>query len=393
MRVVDFFDRLLGNRKEITLLTQRMDEKYYSLAIEDFAIQVAINLIAGIISKCEFKTMVNGKQVKDDEYYLWNYQPNVNQNGTDFIAELISKLIYYNEALIVEVNGQLIIADDFHKKPYAVLENEYTNVRRGELTFNKKFYEKDVMYFHYAHSNIRALLSNILNGYMEIIDLSFKKYKRAGGRKGVMELDITPSNTEEWHKALTDLYGNRFKSYFNNENALVVLPRGMKYTEMQASGNQKSTSDVTDIVNLTKEAFVKVAQAVRIPASLLIGDVANLDSAIDEALTTGILPLVDLLEGEIIRKRYGKEYFKKGYGLKIDTTAIKHFDLMDIATNAEKIIGCGLYNIDDLCEHIGTVPYNTWWSKRHYMSLNFAAIEAMEEGKEPKNDKSDELSS
>ena len=55
MRVVDFFNRLFGNPKEITLLTQRMDEKYYSLAIEDFAIQVAINLVAGIISKCEFR--------------------------------------------------------------------------------------------------------------------------------------------------------------------------------------------------------------------------------------------------------------------------------------------------------------------------------------------------
>ena len=55
MRVVDFFRRLFGDPEEITLLTQQMDEKCYSLAIEDFAIQVAINLIAGIISKCEFR--------------------------------------------------------------------------------------------------------------------------------------------------------------------------------------------------------------------------------------------------------------------------------------------------------------------------------------------------
>ena len=61
--------------------------------------------------------------------------------------------------------------------------------------------------------------------------------------------------------------------------------------------------------------------------------------------------------------------------VKIDTTAIKHFDLMDVAGNLGNILGTGLYSIDDLLVKLGEVPLNTWWSKEHYMTLNNARVE------------------
>lgn len=379
MKVIDYLIDKLGLNKTEYIISQKIETKKYSLAVEDFAIQLAINIIAGIISKCEFKVIENGKEAKGDEYYLWNYQPNINQNGTDFIRELISKLIYRNEALIVEHNGELIIADDFERKQYVLYPNIYSNVRRGDYTFPRVFYEDDVMYLRYAHSNIKGLLSNLMCGYTELISLSMQKYKRAGGRKGIMKTKLTPQQNEEWNKALNDLYNNRFKTYFKEENGLVVLPDGMEYNEIQASGNQKSTSDVADIVNLTKEAFTRAAQAVRMSPALLIGDVANLDSALEETITIGILPLTDLLEGEAIRKRFGLSGFKKGYRLVIDTTMIKHFDLFDIADKADKLIASGPYCIDEIREKLGDTPLNTWWSRKHFMTKNYAELAAHED--------------
>lgn len=202
-----------------------------------------------------------------------------------------------------------------------------------------------------------------------------EKYKRAGGRKGVVESDLQPQKDEKWNKAISDLYGNRFKSYFKDENALVVMPKGMKYTEIAASGSQKSTSDVTDIINLTNEAFAKVGQCFKIPKALLLGDVANLDSSLDEALTTAIEPVVSWLESEIIRKSYGQKAYSNGHYLKIDTTTIKHIDIMDVAGNLNNILSTGLYNIDALLVKLGELPLNTWWSKQYYMTLNNAPVE------------------
>lgn len=375
MRVVEFLVDKFGWNKTEIILQQKAETKKYALAIEDFAIEVAVNLIAGLISKCKFKTIVDGKDTKGHEYYVWNYEPNKNQSGADFKREIVSKLIYYNQALIVENNKQLIIADDFYRESKALYPNKYTSVSRGDFTFGKPFYEKDVMYFRYANKDMTRLLSNLLNGYSDLISQSWGKYKRAGGRKGIMDSNMNPQQSEDWNKAINDLYGNRFKSYFNDENALVVLPKGMKYTEIQASGSQKSTSDVTDIINLTNEAFAKVGQAVRVPSGLMLGNVANLDSSLDEALTTGITPVVEIIESELNRKRYGEAGILNGYYVKIDTTAIKHFDLMDVAGNLGNILGTGLYNIDDLLVKLGEVPLNTWWSKEHYMTLNNARVE------------------
>jgi len=385
MRAIDFLvDKFGLNKTEIILEQKAEKQLIYALAIEDFAIQVAVNLIAGLISKCKFKTMVNGKETEGHEYYLWNYEPNGNQSGADFKRELISKLIYHNEALVIENSKQLIIADDFYREPKALYPNKYTSVSRYDFTFNKTFYEKDVMYFKYSNKDMRGLLSNLMQGYTELINQSMKKYKRAGGRKGIMDSSMNPSNNEDWNKALNDLYGNRFKSYFNEENALVVLPKGMKYTEIQASGSQKSTSDVTDIINLTNEAFAKVGQAVKIPSTLMLGNVANLDSALDEAITTGITPVVEIIESEINRKRYGEIGILNGYSVKIDTTAIKHFDLMDVAGTLNNLLGTGLYSIDGLLKKLGETPLNTWWSKQHYMTLNNAFVENIANQKESK---------
>lgn len=168
-RISSFFLDLFGLEKTEIILTQKAETKAYALAIEDFAIQVAINLIAGLIAKCKFKTVINGKETEDIDFFKWNYEPNVNQNGTEFKTELISKMLYYNEALIVDIAGEMLIADDFKRTPYAIYPNKYTSVRRGDFTSAKTFYEPDVMYFKYANANTKSLLSSLLNGYCELI--------------------------------------------------------------------------------------------------------------------------------------------------------------------------------------------------------------------------------
>jgi len=258
LKIVEFLRDFFGGKSEVTL-NQKVEVAASKLAIEDFAINTAINMIAGCISKCEFKTYVNHKETIGDEYYCWNIEPNKNQNSTEFIQEIIYKLLYNNECLIVEANNQLIIADSFYQREYALVENIFENVSRKDFTFNRTFKMSEVLYLKLNNKDMMVLLNNLMNGYNNLIDMSIGKYKRSGGRKGVVRLDKIMTGDDTQKKAIEELFSRKFKTYFEAENAIVDLPKNVEYEEKNGDGNKKSTSEIVDIQNLVKEAFERVA--------------------------------------------------------------------------------------------------------------------------------------
>ena len=375
MKIIDFFRDIFQPGKTYKLNQRLTDGTKLQLDIEDFAIQMAINMLAGLIAKCEFKTYVKGKETRGDEYYLWNVEPNVNQNSSQFIQQLVSKLLHDNEALAVEVNGQMLVADSFTGTGYALFPATFSNVTvttfGNNFTFDKTFSMADVLYFRLNNRNIRALLSGVMAGYSQLLSMAMGKYKRAGGRKGTAEVNKTKTGDEKEQKRIDDLFSKQFKAYFEAENAVVTLPNGVKYNEITGEGSKKSTSEVNDIANITKEAFARVAQAFRIPPALLQGDIADISKLMDELLTVCIDPIVDLLQTEINRKRYGKTAYLAGTYLRIDTTCIKHIDIFDVAAEADKLISDSLYSVDELRGKIGDAPLNTWWSKGYGRTANY----------------------
>lgn len=378
MKIIDFFRDIFTPNKTI-YINDHLESEKYKLAIEGFSVQMAINMLAGLIAKCEFKTYIEGKEVKKDEYYLWNVEPNINQNSSQFEQELISKLLYCNEALIVEVNGQLLIADSFTKTGYALFPATFTNVTVstfGEsFTFDKSFSMTNVLYFKLNNQDIRALLSGLMAGYSQLLDMAVGKYKRSGGRKGVAKINKTRTGDKNDQQQIDDLFNKQFKTYFSSENAVVTLPNGVEYDEITGEGSKKSTSEINDITNITKEAISRVAQAFRIPPALLQGDIADVSKLMDELLTFCIDPMADLIQTEINRKRYGKDSFLSGTYLRIDTTCIKHIDIFDVATSADKLISDSIYNVDEIRTKLGDTPLNTWWSKRYVLTKNYEPVD------------------
>lgn len=378
MKILDWFRNFFGD-KEVVYLNEKIANLSTRIAIEEFAINIAINLIAGSISKCEFQTYLGGKKTKGDEYYLWNIEPNKNQNSTEFIQEIISKLLYENECLVIEHNGNLIIADTFNQKEYAVVENIFENITRKDFTFPRKYRMSEVLYFKYNNKNIKRLFSNLMSNYNDLLELAIKKYKRSGGRKGTVELETIMQGDETKKKQIEDMFLYKFKNYFEAENAVINIPKGVKYEEKNGEGSRKSTSDMVDIQNLIKEAFQRAAQAFKIPPALLMGDVAGIEDVTSNYLTFSIDPIVDLLSEEVNRKRYGKINYLKDSFLKIDTTCIKHIDIFSIAEKIDKLISSGMYSIDGLLEKVGDTPLDTEWSVKHWITKNYSEITKLDQ--------------
>ena len=384
MKIIEFLRDIFTPGKTI-YVQQKLESQKYKLAIEGFSVQSAINLLAGLLAKCEFKNYTKGQEKKADEYYLWNVEPNVNQNSSQFVQELISKLLYHNEALVVEANGQLLIADSFSVTEYALFPNTFTDVTVGNFTFDKSFSMPDVLYFRLNNQDIRALLAGLMAGYSELLDMAVGKYKRAGGRKGVAKVNRTKTGDPDYEKKIDDLFNKQFKSYFGSENAVVQLPNGVEYQEITGEGSKKSTSEVNDIANITKEAISRVAQAFRIPPALLQGDIADADKLVDELLTFCIDPLTDLIQTEINRKRYGKAAYLAGTYLRIDTTSIKHIDIFGVAQAVDKLISDSVYNVDEIRQKLGDAPLNTWWSQQYTRTKNIEALPDKEPARLPDN--------
>lgn len=378
MKVLRFFRDIFGSKYEVEL-NQKLEAIAASLAIEEFAINSAINLITGCISKCEFRTYINSKEIKGDEYYLWNIEPNKNQNSSEFIQEFLYKLLRENECLIIEVNGELFIADSFYQNEFAIKENYFESVTIKNFTFNRTFKMSEVLYFRLNNEDIRRLISAVSSGYNELLKLATSKYKRSGGRKGTVELDSIQAGNEAEKKAIDDLFQRRFKTYFESENAVIHIPKGVKYNEMNGEGNKKSTSEITDIQNITKEIFDRVAQGYKIPPAILRGDIADVGKITENLLTFSIDPLVDMIVEEINRKRFGKKAYLKGSYLDIDTTCIKHIDVFAIADKIDKLLADGVYSIDGIRRKIGEPQLKTDWSEKHWITKNYSSIEILDQ--------------
>lgn len=379
MKLLDWIIGFFGGKKSIDLKVKAIEELKSKIAIQEFALNVAANLIAGTISKCEFKTFYGRKEMKSDEYYLWNIEPNKNQNSSEFIQELIYKLIYQNEVLVFEVGGELYIADSFNKNEYATLKYSFSDVTKKDFTFNKLFFMDEVIYLRLNNRDIKAILMELTQNYSELINVAIDKYKKSGGRKGIVKIDSTLEGDEEFEKTLDDIMNNRFRNYFNSVNAVLNLPEGISYTENKYESG-RTTSEVNDINSLIEKAFDRVAQALRIPPALMRGEIADISKVTDNYLTFCIDPLTDMLAEEINRKRYGKLEYLKGSYLKIDTTTIKHIDVFSNATNVDKLIACGAYNADELRIKLGDEPLNTEFSKKYFITKNYQEVTELKGG-------------
>ena len=359
-------------------------EKLSQLVMEEFTIHAAINLIANCISKCEFKTFAGGREKQGEEYYAWNFEPNKNQNSSQFLQELVTKLLYNNECLVVESQGQLIIAEGFSKEEFALKETIFSSVYRKGFTFGRTFRMSEVLYFQLNNKNIRKLLSDLCNGYHELLNEAIDKYEKAGGEKGTLHVDAMAMGRKYGSKTFEEVYeelmNQRFKKFFNSRSAVLPLFEGFAYTKQAAEQSKKSTSEMKDITDMLDEIVETVARAFNIPVSLLKGDVSDVEKITRNFLTFCIDPLCEMIQTEINRKRCGKKQVQQGNYLKIDTTTVMHIDIFDIAEKIDKLIASGMYCIDELRKKLGDAELNTEESKKHWITKNYMDITKLEGG-------------
>lgn len=354
---------------DLSIVCQNLTSEIY---IRELAFHMITNKIGNALSKCELNIYNSKKRMNDDEWYRWNVQPNVNQNATEFWNKLVDVLFNYNEALIIQNNGELYVADSyFLNEQSAFFEHYFENVTINDFTFSKRFYMSEVFYFKLNNKDLKVFLDGTLQLYGKLINASLSSYLVSNGNKGVLYIDQYNEQEDDFEETLNTILNENFKKFFESSNAIVPLYNGYKYEQLDSKG----TSDTRDFKSLLDDVISITANAFNVPKSIATGEVQDTSKAIDEFLTFCLDPLIELLTDEITRKLFTKSQVLNGYYVKFNTKAVKHIDLLDVATAIDKLISSGCFTINDIRRVCGEDEIDEPWANQFFMTKNYSAIE------------------
>lgn len=365
--------------------TLQLDAYIGEIAAEVFykelAIQACINLIANTVARSEFKTFEKGEEIKRDNYYLFNVEPNPNKSGSKFWRDVINRLVYDNECLVIQQGRYFYVADAFVLSKYAFREYLYREIVIDGFSLDAVYSESQVLHFELHSTRIKTLIDGLYESYGKLIAASQEHYKRNNARRGTLVIPTDYPQTEEARKNLEDLLGRRFKRFFDAEGGAVLpLTNGMEYKELSSNIGVKGGVEGRDIRAFVDDVFDMVAIAFQVPPQLLRGNVADTDKAVNNFLTFCINPLAELLTDEINRKLYGKQNYLERTYMRLDTSHIRAVDIRDIAGALDILVRIGAYSVDDCLEMLGKEPLNTEWSTARWMTKNYEPIEQRAKG-------------
>lgn len=391
MSIKDWLIKKLGVGNISINMQDIMDDKevqgaVYEIYLRELAFWTCVNKIANAVSKCEFKTYVKGKEVKDAEYYLWNYEPNQNQNAAGFVNKLIGKLYRNNECLVVEVNRKLYVADSYCKEIFALKDYKFSGIVIDGYELSETLEMSDVMFFELNSNDMRKLMNGMYETYSKLIVYAQEAYKKSRGKKGILNVEAIAQEDDNFNENFNQLMTEHFKNFFSKENAVLPLFEGYNYQDISDSGKTYSNESTRDIKSLADDIFEFTARGFSFPPSLAKGDVQDTGKAIDELLTFVVDPLIKMLQQEINRKRNGYKGFKQGTYIKIETLAVKHIDIFDIATPVDKLISSGAFTINDILEVLGKPRIEEEWANQHFMTKNYSKIQDLLAGLDIKDD-------
>lgn len=341
---------------------------------KELAKRSCINLIANTVARSEFLTFEKGVEIRKDNYYLLNVEPNQNKSGSKFWRDVVSELLTENECLVVLINDKFYMANSFGKNENALKENTYDNVVIGTYKTTDIFPESQVLHFELHNKRMLPIIEGVTAAHSKLVQSASTSYKRNKAKHGTVEVPTNYPQTDAAQKDLEKLLDERFKKFIEAEGgSLLPLTNGMKYTQIESTG--ASSTDTTAVRNFVNDIFEFTAIGYQIPPQILTGNIADTDKVVNNYLTFCINPIAEIITDELNRKYYKKAAFLERTYTKLDTSRIKVLDIKDIAGSMDILTRIGANCIDDNLRLLGLEPLNTEWSKARWLTKNYERIE------------------
>lgn len=376
-------NKLLEKKQEVSWMydLELLQDTSVRAYLKRMAIQTCIEFLARTISQSEFRITKNHKIIKDKTYYKLNVRPNTDSSATDFWQKVIYKLIYDNEVLIVVSDSKdLLVADDYERKKFALYPDHFKHVRIDEYEFERTFNMDEVIYLKYNNEKLNQFTDGLFEDYGEIFGRMINAQKRNYQIRGILNnISNKVENKEEIEK--TQAYITKILKSFN-ENSVAVAPltKNFDFQDLSSS-NKSSNAPFEDLTKLQKSLLDNVAKAIGIPPSLIHGDLADLENALESYNKFCVKPLLKKIENELNAKLFTENEILNGKKIKV--ISVDKVDPLEMSDSIDKLVGSGTFNRNQVRIMVGEEPVDDPEMDKYYITKNYKESKSGESNEQP----------
>lgn len=378
-----FLDRVFNRNKKVGYsfdldFMEFFADKSERAHMKRLAIEVCISFLARTISQTEFRVRNGDEYVKDEIYYRLNTRPNKNMTASTFWQKFVSKLVYDNEVLVIQADdGDLLLADDFTHKKYAVYEDRFTNVIVRDYEFKETFKQSDVLHLNFGNEKLSHLLDSLFCDYGDLFGLILSGQKRKNQIRATVDMDMVNAKSAEHQSKLQEFINNMYEAIEKKDVAIIPQQPGFEYKEQ--SGNGIAGQSVDEINKVTGGFLDQVAFAIGIPPSLIRGDMADVEKQTKNYMFFSVSPLLKKIKEESDVKFFTRKENLDGKCIEIRKPSYR--DIFDLSTAIDKLISSGAFNGNEVRSEVGYETTDEEIHKSYFITKNYqASDEALEGG-------------
>lgn len=368
---MDFLGRKVDQASTDTVVSEYAAQAYF----RELALYIAISYIANTLSKCECKVYEKNKEVHNELYYALNISPNPNMSSSQFWNRVVNDYFRKGEALVVPYRDRLYVADGYQIEERAMHENLFHNISIEKVDIGRSYRASDVFYFRLDYVPAKALIDGASNAYTELLAAAMKAYKRDKGRKYKLAMENTKAGDKEFNALFESTIRRQLQTFMEHDNAVYPEFKGYTLTDVSPNNSFHANATGEDIFGLRKEIFDITSQALKIPSAMMYGNLTSIRDVMNVYLTICIDPLADMFSEELTRKQFDFASWGTGNYVSVDTSKISHLDILEVAEHAEKLVSCGVAQIDEVRERIGLPRYNDEFGAARFVTLNYRTAE------------------
>jgi HK97 family phage portal protein len=379
VRTIGLIDYIFGNREdpliedmfeeELALFAQAKSNTY----MKKLALDTCVSFLARTISQSTFNVKKDKTFVKDELHYRLNVRPNLNQTAVTFWEDVINKLVFENEALIIPTDtDDLVIADSFTQNKFSLYEDVFSDVTVGDYTFKRTFRQSEVVHLRYRNEKLTKFINGLADDYADMITALMKAQLRKSQVRAVIKIAARHSQGETGRQKIQSFLNKVYGSIGSKDVALIPEQDGFEYDEKSdgSVGNGQSVDEVTKARN---GFFDQVAMLIGIPSVLISGNMADVEKQTKNYIRFTVKPLLKKIEAEFNAKFFTEEEYSRGEHLEV--SAVSYYDVIEIASAIDKLMSSGFAKGNEVRRAVGWEDSDDPNLEKHLLTKNYAIMD------------------
>lgn len=309
---------------------------------------------------------------KDDKLnYRLNVKANDNDNKIDFRNKVIDQMLLEGEALVIIHNNNFYVADSFTVNDTVFGEKVYENVVVENLAMRKHYYSNQVFHFRYINDKLKRFLNSLDDSYAKLFQRLIEVHMRNNQIRFYASFaGVARKDSDSQEKFKEFLYGLEGKIR-NDSVAIIPTQKDYDINENAQSYESRSITEVGDLENMY---IRQVANILQVPPLLFSGDLADVTVHNEMYIKHCIRPLMETVASEVNAKYFNATEYKANQHVRVNSVFAIYNSEFEMAKDAEKMIGSGVWTVDDVLELQGKQRINSKVTTQRYLTKNIAPI-------------------